>query len=672
MGKASWLAIVVAASLPALHSARPAVRNIATNFEFNKLLEHHKTTGLPVIVDYYSDGCGPCRQIAPMYKKMAKAMKGRAVFTKIDVNQNRETSGAQGIRSMPTFQFYLNGKKRHQFSGGDPNQVQQWAEKLASESDKYNVQVSKESMVAFYKENAPDKLDEKKIDELLVKAGEGGGPGHFKLVKKLTKKYGKGPATEPAENRMPKEEKAKKQDKKDEATLGPRVAQATLEQLQEELQKRVDEAEEAGEGLEDEEAAGEDTFKAYAPGDFPERVTIIGGGPAGLAAAIYASRAGLRPVIIAPPLGGQLQGKGVTVENYPAVNGATGPAIVADMQKQAAEFGTVFEYEMVEGIDYTTKPFTIKTNKSEIRSHTVILATGADSRWLGIEGEEQFRGGGVSSCATCDGFLFRDQDVVVIGGGDTAMEDALVLARTSRKVTVIHRRDSFRASHILAQRVLENEKIEVRWNSTTVKFTGEDVTVPALEEGDEPTVVETLTTVHTKDVNTGEMSEFNVAAAFVAIGHIPNTNYVKDVVKMDANGYVELKGDGSTYTSIDGIFAAGDVADKVYRQAVTSAGSGAMAALDAERWLSEHGIGDEAAEFEAEMMRELLAEIDEQPDDEESAYPETYREPKKEEPEQTKEEEPKKPVESADEAYVQGEEDGVEVVEDEESRRDEL
>ena len=330
-----------------------------------------------------------------------------------------------------------------------------------------------------------------------------------------------------------------------------------------------------------------------------------------------------------------------------------GPMIVADMVKQAAEFETVFLQELVDEVDFSSRPFTIKTNTTTFQAHTVILSTGADSRWLGIEGEHKYRGGGVSSCATCDGFLYKDQEVIVIGGGDTAMEDALVLARTSSKVTVIHRRDSFRASHVLAQRVLQNDKIEVLWNKTTVKFEGEKVALPSDGTEGETEEIDSLTTVHLKDTATGEASTIKCTAAFVAIGHIPNTKFVEGKLTMDKQGYVVAKGDGSTKTSIEGVFAAGDVADKVYRQAITSAGSGAMAALDAERWLSEEGIGDEAAEAEAEMMRELLAEAAME-EREETEYPDTYKEPKKEEP---KKEEP-----AAEEPTV--DDNGEEIVEE--------
>lgn len=251
------------------------------------------------------------------------------------------------------------------------------------------------------------------------------------------------------------------------------------------------------------------------------------------------------------------------------------------MRKQAFGFETRLVDDAVLDVDFSKRPLELTLNKTGgvLKAHTLVIATGADSRWLGAPGEFQYRGGGVSSCATCDGFLFRDQHVVVVGGGDTAMEDALVLARTSSKVTVVHRRDSFRASHVLAERVLNHALIEVKWNCSVKEFVG--------EKDDEAR--EKLTHVVLKN-NNGEEEKIEVGAAFVAIGHDPNTKIFKDKLDMDDAGYLEVQG-RSSKTSVDGVFAAGDVADKVYRQAVTSAGTGAMAALDAERWLSEHGLG---------------------------------------------------------------------------------
>jgi ribulose 1,5-bisphosphate synthetase/thiazole synthase len=232
-----------------------------------------------------------------------------------------------------------------------------------------------------------------------------------------------------------------------------------FDEVEKEEDDRVNEDDDDDE--DDESEDGRDHFTMWTPNaeGFAERAVIVGGGPAGLSAAIYAARAGLRPVVIAPPSGGQLQGKGVLVENYPAVLGATGPHVVYEMMKQAAKFGTRFVDELVAKVDLSVRPFEIHLNDTIVKTHSLILATGADSRWLGVEGEYEYRGGGVSSCATCDGFLYKDRDVVVVGGGDAAMDDALHLARTSSSVTLIHRRDKFRASHILAQRVLNNPKV---------------------------------------------------------------------------------------------------------------------------------------------------------------------------------------------------------------------
>jgi thioredoxin reductase len=252
--------------------------------------------------------------------------------------------------------------------------------------------------------------------------------------------------------------------------------------------------------------------------------------------------------------------------------------------------GAVFEQQAVTSVDFAGgSPFTVSMNTTSLRAHTVIIATGADSRWLGVPGEHEYRGGGVSSCATCDGFLFRDQKVVVIGGGDTAMEDALVLARTSKSVLLIHRRDSFRASKVLADRVLSNPKITVRWNSVATSFSGKEEVASG-----EMAPQSVLTHVHIRGVAEGAVEEkYACAAAFVAIGHIPNTAlFASEGVTMDGNGYIVPRPGSATRTEVDGVFAAGDVADHVYRQAVTSAGTGAMAALDAERWLSERGVTD--------------------------------------------------------------------------------
>merc|ERR1711959_198778 len=529
------------------------------------LAKHRDETGLPVVIDYFSHSCGPCIQIAPIYEEMAREYAGRAVFWKIDVNRNHESSSNAGVRSMPTFQFFLNNQKYHEFSGGDPqglsNTVSQMVSKVESEGGPYLAhKITEESIKEFY---------EAQGDKVGAKADPAAIAAKYKSAPKVERiKY------RPRTKEDDKKPAAQKEEQKCQSVDVEEVVNgAPSETLEAELEKRRSVEAMAGDVF---DKTGESLG-----GD--EKVVVIGGGPAGLAAAIYAARAGLSPVVVAPSFGGQLLGKGVDVENFPGVVGAaaTGRGIVQLMRKQAFGFESRLVDDSVMAIDLSKKPFELKMNSTEapIKTHTLIIATGADSRWLGAEGEYKYRGGGVSSCATCDGFLFRNQHVAVIGGGDTAMEDALVLARTSSKVTVIHRRDSFRASHVLAERVLNHPLIEVKWNCTVAEFGGE----PAEDDKVK------LTHLKLKNKN-GSEETMEVGAAFVAIGHEPNTKLFKDSLKMDSEGYLEVSG-RSTKTSVDGVFAAGDVADKVYRQAVTSSGTGAMAALDAERWLSEHGLG---------------------------------------------------------------------------------
>jgi len=546
------------------------------------LEKHRDETGLPVIVDYFSHSCGPCIQIAPIFAQLAEQYAGRAVFWKIDVNRNHESSSRAGVRSMPTFQFFLNNVKQHEFSGGDPSGLQRMTEQLVNKVESeggpwLHRDVTVDSIKAFY-EKHKDKVGSKADPEAIAKKYKNKAAlltRHFKA------KYGDAPVAAKIKYRPRTKDDDKKpatnqQEEQKCASVDPEqvIADLPAESLESELEKRRQIEALSGEIFEKDNITS---------GEAEEKVVVMGGGPAGLAAAIYAARAGLSPVVIAPSFGGQLLGKGVDVENYPGVLGAqaTGRGIVQMMRKQAFGFETRLVDDAVLDTDFTKRPFELTLNKTGgiLKAHTLVIATGADSRWLGAPGEFQYRGGGVSSCATCDGFLFRDQHVVVVGGGDTAMEDALVLARTSSKVTVVHRRDSFRASHVLAERVLNHALIEVKWNCSVKEFVG--------EKDDESR--EKLTHVVLKN-NNGEEEKIEVGAAFVAIGHDPNTKIFKGKLDMDDAGYLEVQG-RSSKTSVDGVFAAGDVADKVYRQAVTSAGTGAMAALDAERWLSEHGLG---------------------------------------------------------------------------------
>lgn len=303
-----------------------------------------------------------------------------------------------------------------------------------------------------------------------------------------------------------------------------------------------------------------------------EKVAIIGSGPAGLTAAIYAARADLDPLLIEGfERGGQLM---ITtdVENYPGFpDGIMGPDLMEQMRKQAERFGTRIVSSNVTNVDFSSRPFTISVGSDDYRAETVIISTGASARWLGVPGEEKLRGFGVSACATCDGFFFRDKELVVVGGGDSAMEEALFLTKFASKVVVVHRRDEFRASAIMANRVLEHPKIEVRWNTVVEEILGDS----------------TVTGVRLRDVVTDEAIDLATDGVFVAIGHTPNTDVFKGQITLDDAGYI-VTAPGTTRTSVEGVFAGGDVTDKIYRQAVTAAGMGCQAALDAERFLEAH------------------------------------------------------------------------------------
>ncbi|MGD2052133.1 MAG: thioredoxin-disulfide reductase [Acidimicrobiia bacterium] len=301
-----------------------------------------------------------------------------------------------------------------------------------------------------------------------------------------------------------------------------------------------------------------------------EKVLIVGSGPAGLTAAIYAARAGLEPIVIEGfERGGQLM-LTTDVENYPGFpDGILGPELMDQLRKQAERFGTRIVSADVSKVDFSAHPFRAWAGDDEYEAETVIISTGASARWLGIPGEERLRGHGVSACATCDGFFFRDRELAVVGGGDSAMEEALFLTRFASKVTIIHRRDEFRASEIMVRRALAHDKIEVVWDSVVEEVLG---------DGE-------VTGVRLRNVKTDEESVLAVDGMFVAIGHDPNTAVFRDQIDLDAKGYVVLH-DGAK-TSVPGVFAGGDVADSVYRQAITAAGMGCQAALDAQHWIEE-------------------------------------------------------------------------------------
>lgn len=300
------------------------------------------------------------------------------------------------------------------------------------------------------------------------------------------------------------------------------------------------------------------------------KVIIIGSGPAGLTAAIYAARANLEPLMFEGyGAGGQLM-LTTDVENYPGFpTGVQGPEMMQAFRDQAERFGTEIVTADVTKVDFSARPFGVWVGDEEHRAESVIVATGASARWLGLDSEERLRGHGVSSCATCDGFFFKDHPMVVVGGGDSAAEEALYLSRIGSHVTLVHRRDQLRASKIMADRVLASDKITVRWNAGVDEVLGDGK----------------VSAVRVRDTVTGDTEDIPASAMFVAIGHTPNTELFVGQLDLDAAGYIV--GDG-TRTNVEGVFVCGDVQDHVYRQAVTAAGSGCMAAIDAERWLEAH------------------------------------------------------------------------------------
>jgi len=311
----------------------------------------------------------------------------------------------------------------------------------------------------------------------------------------------------------------------------------------------------------------------------PRDVLIIGSGPAGHTAALYTARANLNPLVLegepsstSDQPGGQLM-LTTDVENYPGfVDGVQGPELMTIFKEQAARFGAEYHTVKATKVDFSVRPFSVWADDDEHRARAVIVATGARSLMLGLESERRLLGYGLSTCATCDGFFHRGESIAVVGGGDSAMEEAIFLTRFAERVTVVHRRDALRASKIMQDRAFANDKIEFRWNAVVDDILGDGK----------------VSGIRLRDVNTGDQSDLDVSGVFVAIGHAPNTDVFHGQLDMDDNGYI-LTHDGSR-TSVEGVFAAGDVQDHIYRQAITAAGSGCMAAIDAERWLEHQSV----------------------------------------------------------------------------------
>ncbi len=303
------------------------------------------------------------------------------------------------------------------------------------------------------------------------------------------------------------------------------------------------------------------------------KVLILGAGPAGYTAALYSARAELKPLVMAgPEPGGQLTTT-TDVENFPGYpKGVTGPEMMEDLRNQAERFGAETVYDLCTKADLSVRPFVIEGDGGRYTCDALVVATGASAKYLGLPSEQRLRNKGVTACATCDGAFYRDQDVAVIGGGDTAMEEAMFLTRMCKSVHIIHRRDAFRASKVMQARVLENPKIVVHWNRSTKEVLGADGVTGLLLE----------------DTTGGPDETIAVTGMFLAIGHTPNSKMFAGQLDMDDAGYIRVAHPGRTATTVEGVFVCGDVADRIYRQAITAAGTGCMAAIDAERWLAEH------------------------------------------------------------------------------------
>ena len=305
-----------------------------------------------------------------------------------------------------------------------------------------------------------------------------------------------------------------------------------------------------------------------------KKVIVIGSGPAGLTAAVYAARANLEPLVFeGSQPGGQLT---ITtdVENFPGFpDGIMGPELMDHMRKQAVRFGAKCEYKTVTKTDFSKSPFKVWVKDQEYSADTIIISTGATARLLGLDSEKELMGYGVSACATCDGFFFKEKEVMVVGGGDSAAEEAIFLTKFASKVTIVHRRDELRASKIMRDRVLNNDSIEIMWNSAVEDIHG------TKETG--------VTGVKIKDTLSGDMRDISCDGIFMAIGHVPNTGIFKGQIDLDGKGYINTQPD-TTNTNVSGVFACGDVQDQIYRQAITAAGTGCMSAIDAERWLEDH------------------------------------------------------------------------------------
>jgi len=550
----------------------------------------------PIVLNFWTESCGYCHLMMPFFKKTAEEYRERAYFRTVNIREHPKLAKAFKVEGLPNFKFVHKKKTIEGFRGFSHDGLMHYLTKAVHKADKEEIKITKEDLLEFFRQHDVEVANSPESIEMLYTQGAMDFP---KMLQLLEKQYGAKPNyTGGYIPRDPTDDEAGVHGGSDNASSQPGICRKptashmTLEELEAELAARK-----ALVAAEPRHPASNpcSLYRQRNPSAV-ERVVIIGGGPAGMSAAVYAARSALCPLVIAPPFGGQLMMKGVDVENYPGLPRANGRVMVQEMREQARSFHAGFVDDAIVAVDFSQRPFVLTTNTSGvIRTEAVILATGSDSKWLGVPGEYELRGHGVSSCAACDGYLHRDEVCMVVGGGDSALEDALMLSRICSRVTILHRRATFRAGQVLQERVRENAQIDVRWNVQVHSF-------KAATGG-------RLAHVTVRDTVTGAQTDLNLDAVFVAIGHSPNTEvFARQLQTHEGTGYLSLPDRSRpTWTSVPGVFAAGDVADPVYRQAVTSAGSGAQSAIDAERWLSEQPSPKDEAASTSRMQPEDLS-----------------------------------------------------------------
>lgn len=649
--RSPWLPILCccASSLVTAHAG--VVPQVATpSMTAEEFREHVLLSrrGRPVVVMFMTKGCPMCRSLTPFYHVLAEKYSGQVAFFEFDVGVNHHISELQDVRQLPTFQYFVGGSLVRQVGQkGAPNpdgpQMDEALKRTVEEAEVTVLaapalsDVSNSGATVAVADSAVAGMTPTQFHDRLILGAE-----QRPVVVMFVSSYDcplcerMQPALQQLASQHDQKAKFHLWDVSVNADImaHQNVSQIPMVQvflmgrkvhevgalgndlleersLAEVVKQSIGEAETvallgyqpplhaAGEEASAQGKAGAQEGREQTPRASPctaarrgkdassprgvEKLVVLGGGPAGLSAGIYAARAALCPLLIFPRSGGQLESKGAEVENYPGISRRSGEGIIDLMGQQARSFDAEVLSDRVASVDFSVRPFIVHTNASgEVRAEAVIIATGASSLWLGVEGESEYHGAGVSNCAICDGYTFYGKRCVVVGGGDSAAEDALLLSRICSEVTVVHRRDTLRAGPVLAGRVLSNPKIHMMWEAEVSAFRGDK---PKAQGGG-------LTHIMVRSHKWDGLREVAVDGAFVAIGHAPNTALFKGQVEMDERtGHIQLLG-RSTHTSVPGVFAAGDVSDVVYRQAVTSAGIGAAAAIDADRWLTADQAGN--------------------------------------------------------------------------------